>query len=58
MRSTTEASRVTSTLLDLRNVPLTEISLPSMNGHDQALARVLPDSPTAPVPVAAFTSAI
>jgi FXSXX-COOH protein len=58
MRSTDEASIVASALLDLRNVPLTEISVPGTAGHGQVLGRVLPDSPVAPVPVAAFNSAI
>jgi hypothetical protein len=58
MRSTDEGSRVASALLDLRNVPLKEISILSTVGHDQVLGRVLPDSPAAPVPVAAFNSAI
>ena len=58
MRSTDEASRVVSALLDLRNVPLAEISVLNTTRYDQALARVLPDSPAARVAVAAFTSAI
>jgi hypothetical protein len=58
MRSTDEASRVVSALIDLRNVPLTEISALNTTLYDQALARVLPDSPVTPVAVAAFTSAI
>jgi FXSXX-COOH protein len=58
MRSTDEAPRVASALLDLRNVPLTEIAAPDTPGAAQALAHLLPDSPVAPVPVAAFNSAI
>jgi FXSXX-COOH protein len=56
MRSTDEAPRVASALLDLRNVPLTQISIPP--AADQALARVLRDSSVAAVPVTAFNSAI
>jgi FXSXX-COOH protein len=58
MRSTDEASRVASTVLDLRNVPLTQIAVPAAAGAGEALARIMPDSPVAPVPVAAFNSAI
>jgi FXSXX-COOH protein len=58
MRSTDEASRVASALLDLRKVPLTQILIPGTAGADQALARVLQDSAVATVPVAAFNSAI
>jgi len=58
MRSTDEAPRVASALPDLRNLPLTQISMSSTAGVGQALARVLPDSPVAAVPVAAFNSAI
>jgi FXSXX-COOH protein len=58
MRSTDEAPRVASALLDLRNVPLTQISAPGTAGTDRVLARVMPDSPVAPVPVAVFNSAI
>jgi FXSXX-COOH protein len=58
MRSTDEAPRVTSALLDLRQVPLAEMPTLGMVTLDRALARVLPDSPVDPVPVAAFQSAI
>lgn len=56
MRSTDEASRVASAVLDLRQVPLSEMLTPVTLG--QALQRVVPDTLTAPVPVAAFSSAI
>jgi FXSXX-COOH protein len=58
MRSTDEAARVASVLPDVRDVPLTQMSVPNAIWRDAALARVLPDSPVAPVPVAAFQSAI
>jgi FXSXX-COOH protein len=58
MRSTDAASRVVSSLPDLRNVPLTQIALPATAGTGAALARLMPDSPVAPVAVAAFNSAI
>jgi FXSXX-COOH protein len=58
MRSVDEAPTVSSALIDLRQVPLTEMpTLPTVS-FDQALQRVLPGSPVAPVPVAAFGSAI
>jgi FXSXX-COOH protein len=58
MRSTTEASTVSSALLDLRQVPLAE--MPTLGTvTDKALARVLPDDlSVARVRVAAFNSAI
>jgi hypothetical protein len=58
MRSTDEASRVASAVLDLRQVSLTQMSVPNAIWRDAALARILPDSPVDPVPVAAFQSAI
>jgi hypothetical protein len=59
MRSTDEAA-VSSVLLDLRNVPLVEIPTLTPVTLDKTLQRVLdhPRSLTAPVPVAAFSSAI
>jgi hypothetical protein len=56
MRSTDEASRVASAVLDLRQVPLAEMLTPVT--LDKALQCVIPDALTAPVPVAAFSSAI
>lgn len=47
-----------SSLPDLRNVPLTQIAVPATAGTSAALARLIPDSPVAPVRVAAFNSAI
>jgi FXSXX-COOH protein len=58
MRSVDEALAVPSVLRDLREVPLTEVSALASLGLDQTLQRVLPGSPVAPVPVAAFGSAI
>ena len=58
MRSTDEASIVSSTLQDLREVPLAEMPALRPATLDQALQRILPGSSTAPVPVAAFNSAI
>jgi FXSXX-COOH protein len=57
MRSTDEGPRVASALPDLRKVPLTQIGMTTA-GTGEALARLIPDSPVAPVPVAAFNSAI
>jgi FXSXX-COOH protein len=57
MRSTDEASGVSSTVADVRDLSLADMLVsPSM--LDQAVARVLPDSPVARVGVAAFNSAI
>ncbi len=56
MRSTDEASRVASAVLDLRQVRLAEVLTPVT--LDKALQRVIPDNLTAQVPVAAFSSAI
>ncbi len=58
MRSTDEASTVSSALLDLREVPLEEMPALRLTTLDNVLQRVLPASPTAPVPVAAFSSSI
>jgi len=59
MRSTDEAA-VSSVLLDLRDVPLVEIPTLTPVTLDKTLQRVLDrsGSHTAPVPVAAFSSAI
>jgi hypothetical protein len=59
MRSTDDAA-VSSVLLDLRKVPLVDIPTLTPVTLDQTLRRVLdhPGSLTAPVPVAAFNSAI
>jgi FXSXX-COOH protein len=58
MRSTDEASAVSSVLQDLRDVPLAEMPALKPAALDQALQRIIPGSSTAPVPVAAFNSAI
>jgi FXSXX-COOH protein len=58
MGSTTEAPAVSSLLVDVRDVPLAEIPALSARTIDEALVRVLPESPVASVPVAAFNSAI
>jgi hypothetical protein len=59
MRSTDEAA-VSSVLLDVRKVPLVEIPTLTPVTLDKTLQRVLDQSGslTAPVPVAAFSSAI
>jgi hypothetical protein len=56
MGSIDEGSRVASAVLDLRQVPLAEMLTPVT--LDKALQRVIPDTHTTPVPVAAFSSAI
>ena len=58
MRSIDAVSLVSSTLADLRDVPLAQVSTLSPVALKEALVRVLPESPVAPVPVAAFQSAI
>jgi FXSXX-COOH protein len=58
MRSTDAVSLVSSTLVDLRDVPLAQVPTLSLVALEEALVRVLPESPVAPVPVAAFQSAI
>jgi FXSXX-COOH protein len=58
MRSTDEASPVSSALLDLREVPLAEMPALKSLTRDNALQRVLPQAPMAPLTVAAFGSAI
>jgi FXSXX-COOH protein len=58
MRPADEAPAVSSSLLDFRHLPLTEVPTLASAGLDGALQRVLPGSPVAPVPVAAFGSAI
>lgn len=57
---TTDLIRTTvpSKLVDLRDVPLAEMPTLSTVTLDEALGRVIPDSQVAPVPVAAFSSAI
>jgi|HubBroStandDraft_1064217.scaffolds.fasta_scaffold19639_2 FXSXX-COOH protein len=58
MRSTDEASGVSSTVADVRDLSLAGMLVLSPSTLDQAVARVLPDSPVARVAVAAFNSAI
>jgi hypothetical protein len=59
MRSVDEAApAVPSALLDVRRVPLIDVPTMAPVNLDQALQRLLPGSPVAPVPVAAFASAI
>lgn len=58
MRSTDGASTVSSALLDLRALPLADMLTLTPVALDEALARVLPNPLAAPVPVAAFNSAI
>jgi hypothetical protein len=56
MKSIAETAPVTSALPDLRQVPLAEVLTPTT--LDKALQRVIAGAVTAPVPVAAFSSAI
>lgn len=49
---------VSSSLVDLRDMPLAEMPALSAEIVDEAIKRILPETPTAPVPVAAFQSAI
>jgi len=60
MLSTTELRpAVPSSLVDLRDMPLSEISGLEAPAVDEVIMRILPEgSPVAPVPVAAFQSAI
>jgi FXSXX-COOH protein len=55
MRSNDGASGVSSAVVDVRSLSLADMLALSTNTLDQAVARVLPDSPVA---VAAFNSAI
>jgi FXSXX-COOH protein len=50
-------SRVSSAVVDVRDLSLADMLL-KMETIDQVVARVLPDSPVAPVAVAAFNSAL
>jgi FXSXX-COOH protein len=58
MKSTDDATAVTSTLLDVREVPLAELPTLGKASLDSALQRILPESSATAVPVAAFSSAI
>jgi FXSXX-COOH protein len=59
MRSTDENQpTVSSTLADLREVPLADMSALSPVTLSEAVGRILPESQKAPVLVAAFNSAI
>jgi FXSXX-COOH protein len=49
---------VSSVLADLRDVPLAEMATLSPVTLSEMLGRVLPEAQAAPVPVAAFSSAI
>jgi FXSXX-COOH protein len=51
-------SRVSSAVVDVRDLSLAEMLILKTETIDQAVARVLPDSPVAPVAVAAFNSAL
>jgi FXSXX-COOH protein len=51
-------SRVSSAVIDVRDLSLAEMLILRAETLDQAVARVLPDSPVAPVAVAAFNSAL
>lgn len=60
MLSTTELwPAVPSSLVDLRDMPLNEISGLNASAADEVITRILAEeSPVAPVPVAIFQSAI
>jgi FXSXX-COOH protein len=47
-----------SSLADIRDTPLADLAEMSRGVVDEAIRRILPESPVAPVPVAAFQSAI
>ena len=47
-----------SSLADIRDTPLADLAEMSPGVVDEAIRRILPESPVAPVPVAAFQSAI
>ena len=47
-----------SAMADLRNVPLAEMPALGLDVLGRTIGRVLPDSSTNPVPVAAFQSSI
>ncbi len=49
---------LSSSLVDLHEIPLAEMPALSSRVLDEAIKRVLPNSSVAPVPVAAFQSAI
>jgi FXSXX-COOH protein len=49
---------VVSSLADIRDMPLDELTDMNAGIIDEAIERILPESPVAPVPVAAFQSAI
>ncbi len=60
MLSTTKTqAAVVSSLVDIRAIPLNELAGISAGIVDEPIMRILPaESPVAPVPVAAFQSAI
>lgn len=60
MTTSTDELRPTvpSSLVDLRGVSLAEMSALSAGIINEAVVRVRPETPTAPVEVAAFNSAI
>ena len=58
MRSSDEASGVSSVVVNMRDLSLADMLVLGGDTLDQAVARVLPDSPVARVSVAAFNSAI
>ena len=45
-----------SSLADVRDTPLADLAEMSPGVVDEAIRRILPESPVAPVPVAAFQS--
>jgi FXSXX-COOH protein len=51
-------SRVSSAVVDVRDLSLAEMLCVKTEMLDQMVARVLPNSPVAPVAVAAFNSAL
>ena len=58
MRSFDGDSGVSSAVVDVRDLSLAELLSQGTDTLDQAVARVLPDSSTALLSVAAFNSAI
>lgn len=58
MRSTDEASGVSSAVVDVRNLPLADVADRNNAILVQAVARVLPDAPVARLAVSRFNSAI
>jgi FXSXX-COOH protein len=56
--SSENQAAVVSSLVDIRDVPLDELADMAARITECAILRILPESSVAPVPVAAFQSAI